>query len=261
MWAKYNDIGKGYNSTRKADPFLVSRFIAHLMPVKGRHYLDIGCGTGNYTCAIQRLGFDCTGIDPSEEMLRMARIQSNDISWIQGSAEAIPLASMVMDGCIACLTLHHWANLNGAFKEVFRVLKPGSRWVIFTSTPEQMQGYWLNHYFPSMLSASSLQMPDASEVAIALKEAGFEQLETEKYFIQEDLQDLFLYAGKQKPQLYLSERVRQGISSFAALALADEVQSGLVQLERDIQTGLVNEIIQHYLNDLGDYVFIVAMKN
>ena len=51
--ALYDKIGIGYDTTRRADPFILSRLLHYLAPVKGRLYLDVGCGTGNYTAAIE----------------------------------------------------------------------------------------------------------------------------------------------------------------------------------------------------------------
>ncbi|MBL4656629.1 MAG: class I SAM-dependent methyltransferase, partial [Flavobacteriales bacterium] len=54
MKAKYDVIGIDYNLTRKADPYLVSRFLALLNPNPKGQYLDIGCGTGNSTSEFQK---------------------------------------------------------------------------------------------------------------------------------------------------------------------------------------------------------------
>ena len=81
MTEKYDIIGKGYNTTRKADPYLSSRLFHLLSPVKGETYLDIGCGTGNYTIALNEMGVDFIAIDPSEEMLKIARSKNSNIDW------------------------------------------------------------------------------------------------------------------------------------------------------------------------------------
>lgn len=46
--------------------------LARLHKWKGRHILDLACGTGNITLELFRQGYSVTGIDLSEDMLTMA---------------------------------------------------------------------------------------------------------------------------------------------------------------------------------------------
>jgi len=41
--------------------------------ITGTRALDFGCGTGRSTRFLRKLGFDVTGVDVSEDMLRIAR--------------------------------------------------------------------------------------------------------------------------------------------------------------------------------------------
>lgn len=260
MTTKYDLIGKGYNRTRRPDPQLLSNLMDHLSPQAGAIYLDIGCGTGNYTIELFRNGVEVVGVDPSEKMLEKARTKESKIKWQQGTAENIPVADASFDGGLGTLTTHHWTNLEEGFKEINRVLKPGARLVIFTATPAQMDGYWLNYYFPKMLSDSKEQMPGLEATTNAMEQGGLKLEYTEPYFIQADLKDLFLYSGKHDPELYFDEQVRSGISSFSSLSNAEEVKSGLAKLRVDIDSGKVNEVIQQYQNEGGDYLYLVARK-
>ncbi len=257
---KYDKIGKNYNRTRKADLYLTERLFHHLNPQKTGKYLDIGCGTGNYTIALSQKGIDFIGVEPSDKMLNKARAKNNRIEWKSGKAENIPLENETIDGVLVSLTIHHWTDLNKSFNEINRVLKMNGRFVLFTSTSEQMYGYWLNRYFPKMLKDSIEQMPKFAVIEENLMKNGFEIIETEKYFVRDDLEDLFLYAGKHDPQMYLNEQFRQGISSFSDLANLDEVESGLKKLAEDIEIGKIDEIIDEFENELGDYLFVIAKK-
>jgi len=256
----YDVIGLDYNSTRQADPHLVERLYHLLSPKTGGSYLDIGCGTGNYTIALAEKGIHFCGVEPSERMLGLARSRSSYVDWQNGTAENIPADDDSFAGGIATLTIHHWADLHKAFTEIYRVLKQNARLVIFTAMPEQMRGYWLNHYFPKMLADSIIQMPSFESVKTAAVAAGFLISGTEKYFIPDDLQDHFLYAGKNRPELYFDESVRAGISSFSALSNAVEVATGLEQLQGDIEFNRFDAIKAGYDNDHGDYLFISLQK-
>ena len=258
MAEKYDIIGKGYNDTRKADPAIVDRMWDHLGLEAGNQCLDIGCGTGNYTLAFQRRGLHMIGVEPSLHMLNIAQSRSVEVDWRHGQSEAIPLGDASVEGAVAMLTLHHWTDLAKGFQEVHRVLKPGGKWVILTASAAQMRGYWLNHYFPAMLQKSIDQMPDLNLITKLLKTSGFSDLQLAPYLIPPNQIDLFLYAGKERPRLYLDARVRKGISSFADLALQAEVEQGLKQLEADIDSGEIDNVMAQYAHEEGDYLFVVG---
>ncbi len=260
MKAKYDSIGKHYNETRMADPFLVERLFYHLSPKSDRKYLDIGCGTGNYTIALHRKGVNFVGIDPSTEMLSKAISKDSQVKWKIGHSDNVPSEKEIFDGILATLTIHHWDDLIKSFTELNRSLKQGGRFVIFTSTSDQMKGYWLNHYFPQMLADSMKQMPSYDEIFKCMGIGGFEIIETEKYFVREDLEDRFLYSGKFDPERYLDKEFRRGISSFSDLANRSEVETGLERLENDIGSGTCREVVKNFANDNGDYLFVVGRK-
>jgi len=254
----YDQIGKSYNFSRKADPYITHRLYELLISRQEGIYLDIGCGTGNYTIALAKKGICFYGIDPSRKMLAIAAANSNNVRWLNGTAEAIPAHDDLFNGAIAILTIHHWDDLGKGIKELARILKPGGRLVIFTATPEQMQGYWLNHYFPSMIERSMLQMPSQEIISKALFQAGFVSFHIEKYFITNDLNDYFLYSGKHHPEYYFDADIRDGISSFAAIANQSEIASGLKHLKTDLANKNFEQIKNSYSNDEGDYLFIIA---
>lgn len=260
MEAKYDKIGVDYNHTRRADKYITERLLNFLEPTTRGRYLDIGCGTGNYTDKLQKKGFEFIGIDPSKEMLEKAAQKNTAIDWRVGRAEKINLEDESVNGAIAVLTVHHWSDLWKSFAEISRVLKPDSKIVIFTSTPVQMKGYWLNHYFPKMLNDSIVQMPSLEQIEEAMIKAELLVTGTEIYAVTPDLKDLFLFSGKHHPALYLQPEVRWGISSFSSLADKEEVKIGLSKMKRDIENGNIEEVMKSHENDQGDYLFIIGKK-
>ena len=52
----YDRIGAGYDRTRRADSYIVERIAGHLSLQDNGMYLDVACGTGNYTGALADLG-------------------------------------------------------------------------------------------------------------------------------------------------------------------------------------------------------------
>jgi SAM-dependent methyltransferase len=255
----YNQIGIDYDVTRRADPYIVGRLVHHLQTEPKGKYLDVACGTGNYTVAIANSGVDIDGIDQSNLMIQTARQKSSQINWHIGSAESLPFADRTFSGALCTLAIHHFSALPPVFREVFRVLESG-RFVLFTATHQQMAGCWLNEYFPKALACSIEQMPDLEPVIHSLQEVGFQLLYTEPYEVTNELQDFFFYSGKHRPEIYLDPRIRGGLSTFASLAEPDEVDSGCRRLALDIQSGKIEDIMRSYSHNQGDYLFIVAEK-
>lgn len=255
----YDNIGVNYDATRRADPFLAGRLVHHLRPYSGGRFLDLACGTGNYTVAMAEESGSWHGLDLSSGMLQTALGKGGNIQLCQGNAPALPYKNDSFAGAICTMALHHLASLLPVFQEIFRVIARG-RLVIFTSTAEQMRGYWLNEYFPVAMARSTTQMPSLEVVLESLIGAGFTLECTEKYDVRPDLQDLFLYAGKHRPEFYLDEEMRRGISTFSTLSDPEELAAGCQRLRRDMASGRIMEVTKSYRNDGGDYIFAVAVN-
>lgn len=113
------------------------RLAVDLSTVKsGDRVVDIGCGPGTAARIAARKGARVTGVDPSESMLRMARLvtrplvrrfRRSTITWAEGSAEALPVPDRSTDVVWALATVHHWHDVTTALAEVRRVLAPGGR--------------------------------------------------------------------------------------------------------------------------------------
>jgi ubiquinone/menaquinone biosynthesis C-methylase UbiE len=257
--ALYDRIGKGYDDTRRADPYIVERLLRHLRPSAGGRYLDVGCGTGNYTSALSQRGLMMVGLDVSPTMIRKAAQKAPGIRWQIGTADSMPFGSGSFDGAISVNAHHHFTSVRASFDEIFRVLRPGSRLVMFHSTAEQMRGYWLNEYFPRMM-ARSIDQFDKLQTVATLEASGFEIERLEPYSVRPGLLDNFLYCGKNRPQMYLDPHIRSGISLFAQIAEQEEVERGGARLASDIDSGRIDEVIRTWRNDAGDYTFTVASK-
>lgn len=254
----YDRIGEGYDTTRRADRFIVGRLASLLEIMPQGRYVDIACGTGNYTTALAARGGRWSGVDQSRTMIEGGALKSKDITWTHASVEALPFPDNTFDGAVCTLAIHHFASLEPAFGEVRRVLDARGRFVLFTATAEQMRGYWLNEYFPEAMRRSIEQMPPLAAITGALSSAGLVGTEMDPYAVRADLEDWFLYSGKDRPELYLDPRVRHGASTFAALADAKEVDEGCARLSADIASGRVRNVMARYRNDGGDYLFIAA---
>ncbi len=267
MVTLYDRIGGGYDASRRADPYLTGRLLAHLRPAPGEQYLDAACGTGNYTLALAAAGVAVVGADVSARMIATAKAKGTAAGgdqsppyWLVADMAALPFGTRTFAGATCTLAIHHFADLTAAFAEVGYVVRAGGRFVLLTATPDRMSRYWLARYFPEMIARSAAQMPALEAVAAALRAAGFMRITTEPYTVRPDLQDLFLYSGKHRPAIYLDPVVRASISSFANLAPEEEVSEGCDRLARDIAAGHIDHAIAEAEHDSGDYLFIVAER-
>jgi ubiquinone/menaquinone biosynthesis C-methylase UbiE len=259
MQPLYDSIGSTYGATRRADPAIAQELARLVGCGSNSRFLDVACGTGNYTCALAATGGEWHGTDISEVMLKQAVEKNSNIEWTVGSVERLPYQDRFFDGAVCSLAIHHFAELDTPFREVWRVLNKG-RFVIFTAFPEQMQSYWLCHYFPEMMRRSSEKMPSKQSVVASLDLAGFEIVSVNPFFVTNQLQDLFLYSGKERPEFYLDPAIRENISSFASLCTAEELEHGLLALRADIASKRFDEVSQRYQSRSGDYAYVVATK-
>src|SRR5688572_29777890 len=63
---------------------------------KFRRTLDVACGTGHSTTALQQISESVIGIDASEEMLKQAR-RNSGIEFLNGNAEELPFENQSFD--------------------------------------------------------------------------------------------------------------------------------------------------------------------
>lgn len=255
----YDRIGVGYDSTRSADPYLLSRILHHLRPAAGARYLDVGCGTGNYTIAMFRAGVAIAGIDASATMLARAREKERSLPCCLATAEALPFRDLQFAGAVCIWAHHHFSDPVAGFREIRRVLAPGARIVVFSCTAEQIRGYWLAEYFPAMMERA-VRAHIGIDAAGLLRTAGFRVECEESYEIADDLTDLFLYSGKHRPELYLDPRMRAGISAFARADVPDAIDRGLERLGSDIASGQIAGVMRRFAHDRGDCMFTIATK-
>lgn len=257
----YEGLGPGYDKTRRADPTIAARLYEFLDLRPGQTCLDIACGTGNYAIALSRLGLAVSGVDASPSMIRQAQSKAPRLSWRIADATSLPFPDRSQAGAILVLALHHMADvLPDVFAEAYRVLD-GGRFCIFTADPAQIRSYWLRRYFPDLIERSATEMPDVRTVTDLLRAAGFPRVATAPYQVAPDVADLFLYAGKHRPWLYLRPDVRAGISSFAK-SDPRELEAGIAHLREDIANGNMAEAFAQAPGSPypGDYTFVLARK-
>lgn len=127
----WEDEASGYDSVMSSDPALAALHDAILnwVPSGVAPLLDLGCGTGALLLRIARRDPEQTliGLDPSVQMLEIARERVPQCLFVEASAERIPLADGDVGIVISNFALHHLTHeaKREAAKEIARVLRPG----------------------------------------------------------------------------------------------------------------------------------------
>lgn len=111
---------------------------------QGEKVLDVGIGTGLVAReALTLIGptGKLTGVDPSPGM--MGEVKLPGVELVQGRAEQIPLPDGQWDFLSMGYALRHISDVNAAFSEFFRVVRPGGRVLVLEiSKPKGTLGTW-----------------------------------------------------------------------------------------------------------------------
>lgn len=234
----YDSIGQSYSTSRLPDPRIVDSILNLLQLKLGATIADIGAGTGGYSTSLANRGYQLYAVEPSLVM----RSQSSphpQVTWFEGYAEDIPLQTKSVDGVISILAIHHFSNLEKAFREMDRVKKQGSRIVILTFDPRLVKNFWFTDYFPSLWENTFRVFPPLSKVVELICANTQTTVEVSTLMLPHNLSDLFAAALWRRPEIYLNPVVRAGISAFA-LAEAAVVELGVRQLNEDLSNGQWN---------------------
>jgi SAM-dependent methyltransferase len=127
--AHYDGVAAWYDEHLAPGPELVEVVRRLAGPGPGR-CLDLGCGTGFHLATLHKLGWTVTGIDISEDQLRLARSRAGDSTeLLQGDAADLPFADGSFDLVFSAFTHTDVDDFETVVAEAVRVLAPGGRLV------------------------------------------------------------------------------------------------------------------------------------
>ena len=90
--------------------------------------LDLGSGTGaSYSDLIN---FDVTALDPDEQMLSLNNFEKK----VVGKGEELPFKENSFDNVLCCFVWRNVSDTEKALSEVYRVLKPGGKFILLDMT-------------------------------------------------------------------------------------------------------------------------------
>ncbi len=108
----------------------LSLILEALDPLAGRHVVDVGCGAGQLAKTLVRRGALVTGIDPNADAVSAAARAVPEATFLEATAEDLPLADGAATGAVFLNSLHHASDPNAALREAGRVLRRGSPIVV-----------------------------------------------------------------------------------------------------------------------------------
>jgi SAM-dependent methyltransferase len=124
--ARYDGFASWYDERLLPYTMAASDSIERLLgPGPGR-CLDLCCGTGAHLQTLVALGWRVTGVDISEDQLRLARQRAGTgIELIRADAAALPLSAARFDAVVSMFSHTDVDDFRLVVREAARVLRPG----------------------------------------------------------------------------------------------------------------------------------------
>lgn len=218
----YDTIGAAYTTTRRTDPRIAARIWAALGDA--RTVLNVGAGTGSYEPPDRYV----LAVEPSA-LMRSQR-PAGAAPCLAGSAERLPFDDRSFDAAMAVSSVHHWPDVLGGLREMRRVAR---RVVVFTHDTGDAgwrDRFWLSRDYLPEVAALVAGRPSVTELAAAIG------ARLEPVPIPWDCADGLFEAFWRRPEAYLEEDVRRGMSVWARLG-PDVERRAVRDLRADLDSG------------------------
>ena len=113
----------------------VADFIKNITLQQQSHILEIGCGTGITTQFIAKTFTEssiiATDIDPEQIKVVQRRGMDSQVTFQVADVTKLPFDDSSFDVSFSIMVFHHIKDFSKAISEVYRVLKPGGKFLIY----------------------------------------------------------------------------------------------------------------------------------
>jgi hypothetical protein len=215
----YDTIGATYTATRRTEPRIAAQVWAALGDA--RTVLNVGAGAGAYEPPDR----DVTAVEPSAVM--RAQRPGGAAPCVAAVAESLPFEDQSFDAAMAFATIDHWQDPFAGLRELRRVAR---RVVVFTKDFSDPGLFWLDRDYLPERASLVVGRPSLTELALSVG------ARVEPVPIPWDCVDGFYEAYWRRPEAYLDERVRRGMSVWARVGPAAE-QRAVRGLRADLASG------------------------
>ena len=217
----YDTIGATYTATRRTEPRIAAQIWAALGDA--RTVVNVGAGTGSYEPPDRYV----LAVEPSA-LMRSQRLP-DAAPCVAGAAENLPFDDQSFDAAMAVCTVHHWHDPIAGLREMRRVARRVVVFLFDTSDPNQ---FWLTRdYLPEFATSRACRV-----LAMLPDLAGVLGARTDPVLIPWDCADGFFEAYWRRPEAYLDESVRRGVSVWDAVGPLAE-QRAVRNLRDDLGSG------------------------
>jgi SAM-dependent methyltransferase len=218
----YDTIGATYTVTRRTEPRIAARIWAALG--EARTVLNVGAGTGSYEPSDR----DVTAVEPSA--LMRAQRPAGAAPCVAATAQSLPFEDNAFDAAMAFSTVHHWPDPIAGLREMRRVARRVVVFAFDSSEPGWRRRFWLTRDYLPEFADLLVGRPSLTEQARAIG------ARVEPVLVPWDCADGFFEAYWRRPEAYLDDHVRRGVSVWARVGPDAELRA-VRSLRADLASG------------------------
>jgi SAM-dependent methyltransferase len=158
--------------------------------------VELGCGTGPNIPFYDRDEVHIVAVDPNQYMLPYLKEnmkkrgwkEKESLSWLEGTAEALPVESASADAVVCTLVLCSVADVRGAVAEAARVLRPGGVFLFIEHTAAQLQRRPLLRAGQTLMDPLQRLLADGCSLTrdplSVIDKAGFRAVESRRFEVE-----------------------------------------------------------------------------